>query len=58
MYTIRLTNFDYFLDVTFDHLDRAFQHGRSKGFDFQVYQGRKLVGWWTVFGGTRLVPLD
>lgn len=54
-YQVHYTNFGYLAQDEFDTLDAAIAYGRSKGFEFQVMRGNKLLAFWTVFGGLREV---
>lgn len=45
MYEIWYSNFHYLDHNAFETLDEAIAHGRSKGFEFQVYFDNDLVGY-------------
>jgi hypothetical protein len=52
MLRIHVTNFGYFLEATFDNLEAAINHGRSKGFEFSVWRERQMAARWSPIGGT------
>ena len=43
MYRCFLSNFGYFLDGEFKTLKEAADYGRSKGFEFVIYDGNTIV---------------
>lgn len=45
MYEIWYSNFHYLDHNAFETLDEAIAHGRSKGFEFEVYFDNDLVGY-------------
>jgi len=62
MYRCFLTNLGYYLEGAFDSLQKAIDHGKTKGFEFTVYKSfvwdlfpedAEVVASWTVFGGTK-----
>lgn len=53
MFRVYYINHDYFAAQEFDTLTHAVAYGKSKCFDFSVYNGDTLVASWSVFGGVR-----
>ena len=54
MYKVFYTNFDYFSQDQFLTVGAAVAYGKSKGFEFQVYdQKDNLIASWRQFGGLR-----
>lgn len=54
MYKVYFINFGYFSDRRFDTLEAAKEWGKSKGFEFTVYDENDVVqGTWGVFSGWR-----
>lgn len=56
MFTIFYTNFGYGPSEIFATADLALQYGKSKGFEFGIYdQHKELVGSWSPIGGYRSI---
>ena len=49
-YRVFLTNFQFFLQETFDNIDEAIQYGRNTGFEFHVSDGENVVYSRGIFG--------
>ena len=53
MYRIFLTNFDYFIQDTFETLESAKNRAKAAGFDSTIYHGDNLLLAWSIIGGFR-----
>lgn len=53
MYRCFLINFGYFLQESKDSQEDAVVYGRSKGFEFTVFNGDEPVCTWSPIGGLR-----
>ena len=53
MYAVYLTNFDYFLGYgqNYPTFETAVQAGKKAGFEFTLYHGSKILGFWSPIGG-------
>ena len=57
MFGIRWTNFGYDSGEEFDTLKGALDYGKSKGFEFSVFDANgAVVAYFTTFGGVHYTP--
>jgi len=55
---IYFINFGYYSSQEFTNREAALAFGKSRGFQFSIWDGPSLVGSWCPIGGTRLIDYD
>lgn len=53
MFRVYFTNFFYFSQEEFSSLAEAKAYGIGKTFEFSVWEGEEMRGFWSFFGGWR-----
>jgi len=54
-YRVHLTNFQYYLDGTFDNIQQAKDAAVKAGFDCTITKENELIASWSILGGFKLL---